>query len=134
MILDIVQIGAKLLDKIIPDPKMREKAKLELLRQQQEGELKEVQTSLSAIIAESRSNDPWTSRARPTFLYVIYILLLSAIPMGILFAFQPESAQAVTTGFENWLNALPEELYWLFGTGYLGYSGARSYDKKIKRG
>ena len=27
------------------------------------------------------------------------------------------------------LNAVPESLWWLFGAGYLGYTGARSFDK-----
>jgi len=39
-----------------------------------------MQISLSAIMAEANSHDPWTSRARPTFLYVIYgVILLSVI-------------------------------------------------------
>ena len=27
------------------------------------------------------------------------------------------------------LNAVPESLWWLFGAGYLGYTGARSFDR-----
>ena len=27
------------------------------------------------------------------------------------------------------LGAVPESLWWLFGAGYLGYTGARSFDK-----
>lgn len=133
MILDILQIGAKLLDKVIPDEKEREKAKLELLKQQQSGQFREMDVAVSAIIAEAKSNDKWTSRARPSFLYVIYILLLASIPMGVLFAISPEVAANVTTGFKAWLTAIPEPLYTLFGAGYLGYAGVRSYDKgKIK--
>lgn len=128
----IVSTGLSIIDKIIPNPKEREAAKLELLKQQQLGNLQEIQASLGAIIAEAQSPDKWTSRARPSFLYVMYILFLTAIPMGILFAFKPEIAEAVTLGVTNWLKALPEELYWLFGTGYLGYTGARSFDK-VKR-
>ena len=37
---------------------------------------------MSAIVAEANSSDPWTSRARPSFLYLIYVLLLFAVPMG----------------------------------------------------
>ena len=32
-------------------------------------------------------------------------------------------------GFNGWLSAIPEEIITLFGVGYLGYTGARSYDK-----
>jgi hypothetical protein len=38
-------------------------------------------------LAEAQSADPWTSRARPNFLYVMYILLPTALPTGVLSAF-----------------------------------------------
>ena len=133
MITNLVEIGLGIIDKVIPDPKQKEQAKLELLRQQQAGQLKQDEVALSAVIAEAKSKDKWTSRARPSFMYVMYILFLSAIPMGFLFAFKPDVATAVTNGMSAWLNGLPEELYWLFGTGYLGYTGMRTYEKgKIK--
>ena len=59
---------AKLLHKIIPDPEARDRAKLELLKLESTRELQAVETQLKAIIAEASSNDPWTSRARPSFL------------------------------------------------------------------
>ena len=65
-------------------------------------------------------------------MYVIYILILSSIPMGFLFAFQPEVADAVIQGFTGWLQAIPDSLYTLFGAGYLGYAGARTVDKMKK--
>ncbi len=74
---------AGLIDKIIPDPKARDAAKLELLKLQGTQEMEAVRTQLSAIVAEAQSPDPWTSRARPSFLYVMYALLLWAIPMGL---------------------------------------------------
>ena len=84
---------------------------------------------MSAIIAEANSADPWTSRARPTFMYVMYIMILVAIPMGIVSAFRPEIAAAIATGMQAWLKAIPDSLYTLFGVGYVGYVGARSYEK-----
>ena len=119
----------KLIDKLIPDPAAREAAKLELLRQQQNGELEEIKQQMSAIIAEAQSSDPWTSRARPAFLYVIYALILTAIPMGLISAADPAVAERITTGFKGWLAALPPDLITLFGVGYLGYTGARTIDK-----
>jgi hypothetical protein len=62
----------------------------------------------------------------------VYILLLSAIPMGILFAFSPDTAKDVTAGFKAWLDAIPEPIITLFGVGYLGYSGMRTLDKRAK--
>jgi hypothetical protein len=118
-----------LLDKIIPDPRARDAAKLELLKLQNSQELDLLSTQLSAIVAEAGSNDPWTSRARPSFLYVMYTLLLWSIPMGIISAVEPQMAHDIATGMTRYLNGLPEPLYALFGTGYLGYTAARQWGK-----
>ena len=120
---------AAIIDKVIPDKAARDKAKLELLQLQGSQELAEIQSRLSAIIAEANSADPWTSRARPSFLYVIYALLLWALPMGLIAAFRPDSAQAIAAGMNAYLSGLPEPLYALFGTGYLGYTAARQWGK-----
>ncbi|NNM78236.1 hypothetical protein HJG53_15190 [Sphingomonas sp. ID1715] len=120
---------ASLIDKLIPDPKARDAAKLELLRLQGSQELEAVKTQLSAIVAEAQSPDPWTSRARPSFLYVMYALLLWSIPMGLLSALSPATAEALAHGMTAYLNGLPEPLYALFGTGYLGYTAARQWGK-----
>ena len=128
----VFDFGAKIIDKLFPDKTEAEKLKLAMLQQQQAGEFKDLEMRFSAIVAEANSQDPWTSRARPSFMYVMYALLLASLPMGVLFAFQPDTAQAVTDGVGRWLNALPEELWWLFGAGYLGYSGARTFEKVKK--
>ncbi|HTG38092.1 holin family protein [Sphingomonas sp.] len=120
---------AGLIDKIIPDPKARDQAKLELLKLEGTQELDRLRTQLSAIVAEAQSPDPWTSRARPAFLYVMYALFLWAIPMGLIAAADAAAAQAIIAGITGYLKALPEELYTLFGTGYLGYTAARQWGK-----
>ena len=56
----VLGIGGKLIDKLFPDPAEREKVRLELARLAQEGELKELEVSMSAILAEAESEDPWT--------------------------------------------------------------------------
>ena len=66
----IIGLVSKLLDKIIPDPQARDKAKLELIKLQGDQEMAAIGVQMEAIIAEARSADPWTSRARPSFLYV----------------------------------------------------------------
>ncbi|EMD84090.1 holin family protein [Pacificimonas flava] len=120
---------AGLIDKVIPDPEARDRAKLELLRMQNQQDLERVRAELSAIVVEAQSADPWTSRARPSFLYVMYALLLWAIPMGLISAVQPATAEAIARGMTAYLNGIPEPLYVLFGTGYLGYTAARSWGK-----
>lgn len=118
-----------IIDKVIPDKAARDKAKLELLKLEGSQELGQIEARMSAIVAEANSHDPWTSRARPSFLYVMYTLLLFALPMGVLAAFQPGTAQDIARGMNDYLNGLPEPLYALFGTGYLGYTAARQWGK-----
>jgi hypothetical protein len=119
----------KLIDKIIPDPGQREAAKLELIRLQGNQELETLKAQMSAIVAEAQSPDPWTSRARPSFLYVMYALILWSIPMGLIAAHRPEMAAAISSGMTGYLKSLPDSLYALFGTGYLGYTAARQWGK-----
>lgn len=126
----VFNIGSQLIDKLIPDKGAAAKVKLKLRQLEQTGGLKELQVRLSAILAEAQSSDPWTSRARPSFLYVMYIMILTSIPMGVLSAFSPETAKAIIEGMKLWLEAIPNALWTLFGIGYTGYQAARSYDKK----
>ena len=128
-ITSLFTIGSKIIDKIFPDPEQKAKAQLELLQMQQNGELEQVKVQLSAIITEAQSADPWTSRARPSFLYVVYILLLWSLPMGVLFIFNPDAAARFTEGFKAWMNAIPESILTLFGTVMLGYVVGRSWEK-----
>jgi hypothetical protein len=120
---------AKLIDKIIPDPEARDRAKLELIKLEGSQEMEAIRTQMTAIVAEANSTDPWTSRARPSFLYVMYVLLLWAIPMGLIAAARPEMATSIATGMNAYLAGIPEPLYALFGTGYLGYTAARTWGK-----
>lgn len=120
---------AKLIDKIIPDPEARDRAKLELLKLEGSQEMEALKVQLSAIVAEAQSTDPWTSRARPSFLYVMYALLLWAIPMGLIAAAEPRMAESIARGMNAYLAGIPEPLYALFGTGYLGYTAARQWGK-----
>ena len=83
----------------------------------------------SPIAIEAHSPDPWTSRARPAFLYVMYILLLWSLPIGLIAAVSPAAAGRIAAGMAAYLGALPEPLYALFGTGYLGYTAARQWGK-----
>jgi hypothetical protein len=133
LLTQLLPVVGDVLDRVIPDPKAREVAKLQLIQQAQEGKFKEAEQQLSAILAEAQSKDPWTSRARPSFLYVVYLLILMSIPMALVHAFNPDLSLRLIEGFNGWLSAIPEPIITLFGVGYLGYTGARSYDKfKIK--
>ena len=88
-----------------------------------------LKAQLSAILAEAGSVDPWTSRARPSFLYVMYAMILWAIPMGLIAAVRPDMATGIATGMNAYLAGIPEPLWALCGTGYLGYTAARAWGK-----
>lgn len=120
---------SKIIDKIIPDKGARDRAKLELLKLESNQEMERLRLQMSAILAEANSADPWTSRARPSFLYVMYILLLWSLPMGLIAAIKPEVAHNIASGMNSYLAGIPEPLYALFGTGYLGYTVARQWGK-----
>jgi hypothetical protein len=129
----IVGIIGKVADKFFPDAKDAQAFKLALQKESDEGAMAELNRSYDAIIAEANSTDKWTSRARPSFMYVMYCIILASIPMGILTAFNPLAATNIITGFKAWLGAIPDSMWALFGTGYVGYSVSRSYDKHMEK-
>ena len=135
MIGALLKIVPDVLDKVIPDPVARDKAKAELLKQEQAGQFKELETRTNIIVAEAQSDNFFTSAARPMFLWVMYLLIIGgAFIMGPLFAFYPEAAKNVVLGMKNWLEAIPTEMWVMFTTGYLGYTTNRSGDKARKMG
>lgn len=129
---EIIQLGLGIIDKVIPDAEEKARLKIELLKAEQEGRLKELEVSMSAILAEAKSADPWTSRARPSFMYVVYTLILMGIPMGFLSAFEPDVARQISSGLKDWLESIPSDLVDLFQWVMLGYVGARSVEKVRK--
>ena len=59
----------------------------------------------------------------------MYALILWSLPMGLLSAIDRDTADAIAGGMTAYLGALPEPLYALFGTGYLGYAVMRQWGK-----
>lgn len=122
-------IVGKLIDRVLPDKAAKDAAKLAMLELEQQGEFKEDELRMQAIVMEAQSKDPWTSRARPAFFYVFYVYVLAAIPMGIVAALSPETALNITDGVQAFLTAIPDILYQVFVAGFLGYTGARTFEK-----
>lgn len=81
------------------------------------------------LAEEVRSPDRFVARARPAFLYVMYAMILAALPAGALAVAWPGAAAAFSAAVAAYLHALPEPLYALFGAGYLGYTAARQWGK-----
>jgi len=127
----ILDIGKTLIGRLFPDPEQRAKAEIELLTMQQNGELEAAKVQMSAIIAEAQSADPYTSRARPSFMYVFYTLLLSLVVVApFVGVFFPEQMDMFFNNVGKGFHAIPEELWWTFTAGYIGYTGARTIEKQ----
>lgn len=127
----VFEVGKALIAKLLPDPEARAKAELELLTLHQRGELDELTARMSAIVAEATSADPWTSRARPMFMYVFYVVILSMTMLApLLGILNPGGMESFFINVKRGFDAIPEPMWWTFSAGYLGYAGARSYEKK----
>lgn len=118
-----------LIDNLFTSDEERAEAKRKLIEMEQRGDLDGMKIQLSAILAEANSKDPWTSRARPTFLYLIYTIILLCVAGAIIGIWWPDHVATAASNLTNLLMAIPESLWWLFGAGYLGYTSARSFDK-----
>ena len=125
----IGDLAGKLRTAITGDVSPEKKMELEQLALELENKVE--LSRLSVMATEAASQDKWTSRARPGFLYVMYIFILCGIPMGVLSSCDPQTATNIGAGVGAWLKAIPADMWVLFGAGYLGYVGARTYDKKI---
>jgi len=120
----------KVIDKVIPDPQERERQKLAVLKMQQEGEFKGDELRYSAIVAEANSTDPYTSRARPSFMYVFYAMIVFLIiVMPLIGLLNPLAMTSVLANVKLGFAAIPEAMWWTFSAGYLGYTGARTMEK-----
>ena len=87
----ILNIGGKLIDKLIPDPEAKAKAQLELTKMAQDGELAKManeskmyeleQNNLTQRMQADMSSDSWLSKnIRPmTLIYILVSYLVLAI-------------------------------------------------------
>ena len=126
-------MGRELIQRLIPDKQEQAKAELELMRLDQEGQINELATRMNAITKEAESSDPWTSRARPAFLYVFYMVILALVLVAPLVGiFFPDQMELFFINVGRGFDAIPEELWWTFSAGYLGYAGLRTVEKRKK--
>jgi hypothetical protein len=111
-----------IIDRFVTTPDEKAKAIIEL-RQLEVRETEAIVNAASAaIVAEAQSDDPYVRRSRPTFLYIMYGVILWNFIFLPVFQFFTDQPMLPLD--------LPEALYYLFGGGFLGYVGARSWDKK----
>jgi hypothetical protein len=92
------------------------------------------QARMGVMLAEASSQDKWTSRARPAYMYVFYLVIVMlgvvAPLLGVFFPVQMKVFfENVTMGFR----AIPNIAWEVFCAGYLGYTGFRSLDKRKEK-
>jgi hypothetical protein len=112
-----------------PTPEAKASAQAAIIKAQTDAAVATLQQQMSVMLAEANSKDPWTSRARPSFLYVMYVMILAAIPMGVVAALRPEIATAIAQGMRAWLAAIPDALWQVFGVCFCGYTASRGWEK-----
>jgi hypothetical protein len=117
MLTAILPMLGGLLDKIIPDPVERDKAKLALMSAQQAGDLKELDAMQSIIVAEASSEHVLTATWRP-----IVMLTFTALVVAHFLGFtSPEVTESMIDG-----------LLKIVQYGLTGYIVGRSTEKGIK--
>ena len=121
----ILDIGTKLIDKLIPDPEAKAKAQLELVKLQQEGELAKMQADIAEAQEVTKrweadmSSDSWLSKnIRPMALIAIF---------GAYFLFAMMSAFGYDAN-QNYVQLLGQWGQIVF----LAYFGGRTAEKIIE--
>ena len=125
----LMQLAAPIIDSLFPDPNARAEAKAKIMEAELAGETAHMEAALSAIVMEAKSADAWTSRARPSFMYVMYFVIMLCFVGGVVGIWWPDHVATAASNITNLLSSIPEALWALFGAGYLGYTGSRSWEK-----
>lgn len=122
MITSIIQTGLQLIDKIIPDKKAANEAKLKLLQLQQSGELKVLESQSNVIMTESKS-ESWLARNwRPLIMLLFGIIIANNYIL---------SPWLHALGFVSVSLPIPGRMWSLLELGLGGYVIGRSAEKAI---
>ena len=89
----LVKLGGELIDNLFETEEEKAAAKAKLVNL----DLKRYEIQMSAIVAEAKSADPWTSSARPSFLYVIYAVIILCFVGGIIGIWFPNDVALAAT-------------------------------------
>ena len=121
----ILDIGTKLIDKLIPDPEAKAKAQLELVKLQQEGELAKMQADIAEAQEITKrweadmSSDSWLSKnIRPMALIAIFMAYFLFTAMS---AFGYNAQESYVNLLGSWGQIV-----------FLAYFGGRTAEKIIE--
>lgn len=125
MILDsVLNIGAKILDRVIPDKAEREKAQAELVKMQLNGELSQLAGQLDINKTEAQHQSVFVAGWRP------FIGWVCGVALCYQFVLRPVITWAVPSlGYT--VAEMPglDDNLWELMFGMLGLGGLRSYEK-----
>jgi hypothetical protein len=127
-----MDLALDLVERLFPDPKAAEQAKLEVLRLQRQGDLAELDALLQIAQAQAKVNDTeagsgdrYAARWRPTIGYILAAVLAYTYVLGpLLTGFAAVAWPDVTVP----QLALDDQL-WEITLGMLGLAGWRSWEK-----
>lgn len=89
-----------------------------------DAETKAIEAASANIRAEAQSGDAYTSRARPTFLYLFYVIL------AFNYIILPISQMIKGISIVDLKPIIYPDILWeVFVAGYLGYVGVRTFEK-----
>ncbi len=131
LLLDLIPAISKLLDKLIPDPEAREKAKIELLKAERSSDLEELRIALSADQAQTEINkaeathsDRFVAGWRP------FIGWVCGVAFAYHFILQPLLAFTImNSGGEVRLPTFDMDALSTVLMGMLGLGGLRTIEK-----
>lgn len=119
----VLDLGAKILDKFIPDPKAKAEAQQKLLEMHQKGELEELNAAMNVIVAEAKSEHVLAATWRPITMLVFVAIIANNYIL----------APYLTAMFGVGLTLeIPTDMWDLLKIGLGGYVVGRSMEKGIK--
>lgn len=118
----LLDVGLRLIERLIPDPAAKAEAQRKLIELQQTGQLAEIEAATKVVVAEAQSEHPLTSQWRPiTMLTFTAIVANNYILYPYLRLFWADAPML----------EMPEQLWNLLQIGIGGYVVGRTAEKVV---
>lgn len=118
----VLSIGSKVIDRVWPDPTERAKAKLELMKLAQEGQLKDLEASLQIVVAEAQSEHWLTAAWRPITMLTFVLIIANN------YIIAPYTSAMFGV---NVMLDIPPDMWSLLKLGIGGYVVGRTVEKAV---
>lgn len=122
----LLEMGEKLLDRVIPDNEEKRKAEAELIKMAAEGDLKVILSQLEINAREAAHPSVFVAGWRPAFGWVGAAAFAYSTILQPLFTW----LGANTLQWTSPAPTIESELLWVVVTGLLGIGGLRTFEKQ----